>query len=291
MSRPTSRKALRAQRGAQPGTQPGVEALSPPAAPPQHPGRAAGHLAVVATPIGNLDDLSPRAQAALEQADVIACEDTRHSGRLLAHLGLKKRLVSLHEHNERQRLSQLLAHLDAGQRLAVISDAGTPLLSDPGYVLAREAAAAGHTLEPIPGPSAILAALVVSALPPYPFTFAGFPPPKSGKRRQFFRQYGQLGHTLVFFESPHRLIPSLEDAVAELGGRPAAIARELTKLHEEILRGPLTHLLAELRRRPALKGEFVVVVGRDDTGLATNALAPEQTELPDEEPQESRGSQ
>lgn len=220
-----------------------------------------GKLLVVATPIGNLDDLSPRAQAAFESADLVACEDTRHTGRLLAHLGIKKPLISLHEHNERQRLPRLLADLEEGKVIALASDAGTPLLSDPGFLLVREAAARGVRIEPIPGPAAPLAALVVSGLPPYPFTFAGFSPPKSGKRRTFFKQWADLGHTLIFFESPHRLIPSLEDAIAVLGDRPVAVARELTKLHEEVLRGPLSEVLEKLRGRPALKGEFVIVVG------------------------------
>lgn len=220
-----------------------------------------GRLLVVATPIGNLDDLSPRARAAFESADLIACEDTRHTGRLLAHLGIKKTLVSLHEHNERQRLPRLLAGLQDGKTIAVASDAGTPLLSDPGFLLVREAAALGVRIEPIPGPAAPLAALVVSGLPPYPFTFAGFPPPKTGKRRTFYKHWKDLGHTLVLFESPHRLLASLEDALTELGNRPAAIARELTKLHEEVLRGNLSELLEELKGRPALKGEFVVVIG------------------------------
>jgi 16S rRNA (cytidine1402-2'-O)-methyltransferase len=220
-----------------------------------------GKLLVVATPIGNLDDLSPRARAAFESADLVACEDTRHTGRLLAHLGIKKPLVSLHEHNERQRLPRLLADLHAGKTVALASDAGTPLLSDPGFLLVREAVAAGIRIEPIPGPAAPIAALVVSGLPPYPFTFAGFPPPKTGKRRSFYKGWADLGHTLVVFESPHRLLASLEDALAELGDRPAAVARELTKMHEEVLRGKLSDLLEELKGRPSLKGEFVVVIG------------------------------
>jgi len=224
----------------------------------------AGKLLVVATPIGNLDDLSPRARAAFESADLVACEDTRHTGRLLAHLGIKKPLVSLHEHNERQRLPRLLADLREGRTIALASDAGTPLLSDPGFVLVREAAAEGFRIEPIPGPAAPLAALVVSGLPPYPFTFAGFPPPKTGKRRAFYRGWADLGHTLILFESPHRLLASLEDALAELGDRPAAIARELTKMHEEVLRGRLSELLAELKSRPSLRGEFVMVIGPAD---------------------------
>ena len=220
-----------------------------------------GKLLVVATPIGNLDDLSHRAKAAFEEADLIACEDTRHTGRLLAHLGIKKPLVSVHEHNERQRLPRLLADLAEGKTIALASDAGTPLLSDPGFVLVREAAANGIRVEPIPGPSAILTALVASGLPPHPFTFAGFPPPKSGKRRTFYKTWAPLGHTLIYFESPHRILPSLSDALAEMGDRPAAIGRELTKMHEEVLRGTLSELLEELRKRPSLKGEFVVVVG------------------------------
>jgi len=220
-----------------------------------------GKLLVVATPIGNLDDLSPRARAAFESADLVACEDTRHTGRLLAHLGIRKPLLSLHEHNERQRLPRLLADLREGRTIALASDAGTPLLSDPGFVLVREAAAAGIRIEPVPGAAAPLAALVVSGLPPYPFTFAGFPPPKTGKRRAFYRGWAGLGHTLIVFESPHRLLASLEDALAELGDRPVAIARELTKMHEEVLRGKLSELLAELKARASLKGEFVVVIG------------------------------
>ncbi len=221
----------------------------------------AGRLVVVATPIGNLEDLTPRARRALEEADLVACEDTRRTGRLLAGLGIERRLLSLHEHNERARLPRLLAALAAGQTVALVSDAGTPLLSDPGFVLVRAAAAAGVRVEPIPGASAILAALVISGLPPHPFTFAGFPPPKSGKRRRFYARFAALQHTLVFFESPHRLVPSLEDARAELGDRPAAVTRELTKLHEEVLRGTLAELAATLGERASLKGELTIVVG------------------------------
>ncbi len=220
-----------------------------------------GKVIVVSSPIGNLDDVSPRARAALEEADLVACEDTRHSGRLLAHLGIKKRLVSMHEHNERRRLPALLESLEEGAVVAVLSDAGTPLVSDPGFLLVREAAARGFRIEPIPGPSACLAALVAAALPPYPFTFAGFPPRSGKRRRRFFRRFAELSHTLVFFESPHRLLVSLADAGSELGERPAAVCRELTKLHEEVLRGTLESIHRELAGRPSLKGEFVLVVG------------------------------
>jgi 16S rRNA (cytidine1402-2'-O)-methyltransferase len=220
-----------------------------------------GRLLIVATPIGNLGDLSERAARTLAEADVVACEDTRRSGRLLHHLGLERRLLSLHEHNERQRLPGLLERLEAGATVALVSDAGTPLLSDPGYVLVREAIARGVTVSVVPGPSAALAALVLSGLPPHPFTFLGFPPPKSGRRRAFYRRFAALDHTLVVFESPHRLPASLTDALAELGNRDAALARELTKLHEEVLRAPLEEILAAVEARGALKGEIVLVVG------------------------------
>ncbi len=220
-----------------------------------------GKLTIVATPIGNLEDLSPRARSTLVEADLVACEDTRHTGRMLARLGIEARLISLHEHNERQRVPHLLEQLDSGLQVALVSDAGTPLLSDPGFVLVREAAAKAIPVEHVPGASAILAALVVSALPPYPFSFLGFPPPRQGKRRRFFARFSDLEHTLVFFESPHRIVASLEDAQETWGDRPAAVGRELTKLHEETLRGRISEIHADLAARPSIKGEFTVVVG------------------------------
>lgn len=233
-----------------------------PAMPPQDDERPrGGTLLVVATPIGNLADLSPRARDCFAQADRIACEDTRRTGRLLAQLGIKRPLVSLHEHNERKRLPRLLQALEEGETVALASDAGTPLVSDPGFLLVREAVARGVRVEPIPGPSAPLAALVASGLPPHPFTFCGFPPPKRGKRRTFYGRFAELDHTLVVFESPHRMLASLEDALEVLGDRPAALGRELTKMHEEILRGPLSEILETLRQRPSLKGELVLVIG------------------------------
>ena len=220
-----------------------------------------GRLQVVSTPIGNLDDLSARARRALAEADLVVCEDTRHTGRLLARLGLEKKLVSLHEHNERSRAPGLVEDLLAGATIALVSDAGTPLLSDPGFVLVREAIAAGVPVEPLPGASAALAALVVSGLPPYPFTVAGFPPPKSGKRRTFYSRFAELGHTLVVFESPHRVLASLDDAIQVLGDREAALGRELTKMHEEVVRGRLSEIRKELAARAAIKGEITLVVG------------------------------
>lgn len=223
-------------------------------------GPASGTLVVVATPIGHLDDLSPRGRAAFESADLVACEDTRRTGLLLAHLGIKRPMLSLHEHNERRRLPRLMEALEEGKKLVLASDAGTPLVSDPGFLLVREAAERGVRIEPVPGPSALLAALVVSGLPPHPFTFAGFPPPKGGKRRTFYRRFRDLEHTLVVYESPHRLLKSLGDALEELGDRPAVVARELTKMHEEVLRGRLSEILEQLESRPSLKGEYVLVV-------------------------------
>jgi 16S rRNA (cytidine1402-2'-O)-methyltransferase len=222
-----------------------------------------GRLLVVATPIGNLGDLSPRAREAFEQADRVACEDTRHTGRLLAQLGIKRPLVSLHEHNERRRVPRLLEALEGGETIALASDAGTPLVSDPGFLLVREAVERGVRVEPIPGPSALLAALVASGLPPHPFTFCGFPPPKRGKRRTFYGRFAELGHTLVVFESPHRVLASLEDALEALGDRQAVLGRELTKLHEELVRGSLSEILDDLRARPSVKGEMVLVIGKE----------------------------
>jgi 16S rRNA (cytidine1402-2'-O)-methyltransferase len=220
-----------------------------------------GKLQIVATPIGNLADLSDRAREALASADVVACEDTRRTGRLMASLGLRTRLLSVHEHNERQRLPSLIAALEGGECVVLVSDAGTPLLSDPGFLLVRESVARGIPVEALPGPSAALCALVVSGLPPLPFTFAGFAPPKSGKRQTFYRRFGELGHTFVVFESPHRILASLEDAHNVLGSRPAALARELTKLHEEVVRGTLGEILEEMRSRGSIKGEIVLVIG------------------------------
>jgi 16S rRNA (cytidine1402-2'-O)-methyltransferase len=223
-----------------------------------------GTLYLLATPIGNLDDLSARARRCLEEADLVACEDTRRTGRLLQHLGLKKRLLSFHEHNERQRVPQVLEHLVNGEAVVLVSDAGTPLLSDPGYTLVREAAREHIAIEHVAGPSAVIAALVLSALPPYPFTFLGFSPPRRGKRRNFYIRFKDLGHTVVLFESPQRLVSSLEDALEILGDRPAAVARELTKLHEEVVRGTLSELIADFGQRQSIKGEVTLVIALQD---------------------------
>ena len=223
----------------------------------------AGKLQIVSTPIGNLGDLSARAREALASADLVACEDTRRTGLLLSRLGIKRPLLSLHEHNERQRVPGILERLEAGETVALVSDAGTPVVADPGFVLVREATEQGIRVEAIPGPSAILTALVASGLPPLPFSFAGFPPHKGGKRRTFYERWSEEDHTVIFFESPHRIVKSLRD-LAEVAGpeRPCAVGRELTKQYEEILRGPAQEILETLEARDSVKGELVIVLGR-----------------------------
>lgn len=223
-----------------------------------------GRLVLVATPIGNLDDISDRARSALADVDLIACEDTRRTGLLLQRLEIARRpLLSLHEHNETRRLPEVLRRLADGQSIALVSDAGTPLVSDPGFKLVRAAIEGGIPIDGIPGPSAPVLALVLSGLPPLPFTFAGFAPAKHGARRRLFERFADLDHTLVLFESPHRLVTCLEDAAEVLGPRRAAVAREMTKLHQEVARGSLSELAAEFRSRPGVKGEITLVVAAD----------------------------
>lgn len=221
-----------------------------------------GRLQVVATPIGNLADLSERARAALAGADVIAAEDTRHTGALLKALGIATPLVSLHEHNESQRAPALLARLAAGECVALVSDAGTPLLSDPGFELVQRAVQAGYEVSAVPGASAITAALAVAALPTDRFCFEGFLPARERERRAALAALAHEPRTLVFFEAPHRIVAALADMAAELGAdRPAVVARELTKVHETIYRGTLGELAARAREESNLaRGEITVVV-------------------------------
>ena len=226
-----------------------------------------GRLVIVATPIGNLDDASPRSVAALADADLVACEDTRRTGLLIQRLGIeKKRLLSLHEHNESRRLPEILEHVSTGASVALVSDAGTPLVSDPGYRLVRAAIERDLHVESTPGPSAPILALVLSGLPPLPFTFAGFPPPKRGARQRFLQRFADLDHTLVLFEAPHRLLACLEDGLQVLGARRAVVAREMTKVHEEVVRGRLDDLVAEFAHRPSIKGEITLVIAASDSG-------------------------
>jgi 16S rRNA (cytidine1402-2'-O)-methyltransferase len=217
-------------------------------------------LYLVATPIGNLGDVSLRALSVLARADLIAAEDTRHSKKLLFHFGIGGELTPYHEHNAERMRPLLLARVRAGFSVALISDAGTPLISDPGYKLVREALDEGLLVTSIPGPSAVLAALTSAGLPTDTFLFAGFLPPKSGPRRTRLEELRGVPATLVFFESAPRLPKSLADMAELLGPREAAIAKELTKLHETVTRGTLDRLAGELSGSETLKGEFVVVI-------------------------------
>nr|WP_312846317.1 16S rRNA (cytidine(1402)-2'-O)-methyltransferase [Marinobacter arenosus] len=224
---------------------------------------------MVATPIGNLDDLSPRAAAILARVDVVAAEDTRHSGRLLQHLGLQKRLVALHDHNERDRAGSILDELARGRSVALISDAGTPLISDPGYVLVREARNRGFTVSPIPGPCALVAALSAAGLPTDRFLFVGFLPAKRTGRRAALEPLRKESATLVFYESPHRILDAMGDISAVLGeSREIVLGRELTKTFETFYSGTVAEVLGALEADPhGTKGEFVVMIrGADPVG-------------------------
>jgi 16S rRNA (cytidine1402-2'-O)-methyltransferase len=221
-----------------------------------------GRLAVISTPIGNLGDLSPRARDELAAAELVAAEDTRRTGQLLTTLGLSRPLVSLHEHNERERIDELLEKLRAGARIALVSDAGTPLLSDPGFELVRRVSLEGISVVAVPGPSAITAALSIAGLPTERFSFEGFLPARLGERRTRVAELAGESRTLVFFEAPHRIAESLEDLAAGFGAtRRAAVARELTKVFETVYRGTLAELAMQARSDTNFtRGEITVVV-------------------------------
>ncbi len=221
-------------------------------------------LHVVATPIGNLRDISLRALATLAAADLILAEDTRVTKVLLAHYGISTPLAAYHEHNANEMRPKVLAKLAAGGKLALVSDAGTPLVSDPGYRLVDDAVTAGHTVTGVPGPSAVLAALVVAGLPTDRFFFEGFLPPRTAARRARLTELGAIPATIVLFESPRRLTELLADAAAMLGARPAAVARELTKMHETVRRGSLPELAKLYAEGEMARGEIVVLIGQGD---------------------------
>jgi len=223
---------------------------------------AAGRLWVVATPIGNLDDLSPRAAEALRSAGLVAAEDTRHSAPLLARVGSNARMVALHEHNERDIAERIAASVLAGENVALIADAGTPLVSDPGFRVVRAVREAGGAVSPVPGPCAAIAALSVAGLPSDRFVFEGFLPSKSAARRERMRALASETRTLIFYESSHRIAESLADAVVEFGvAREAVLARELTKLFETIIAAPLGEVLSRVEADPnQQRGEFVLLV-------------------------------
>jgi 16S rRNA (cytidine1402-2'-O)-methyltransferase len=221
-----------------------------------------GVLYLVGSPIGNLEDITFRAIRVLKECDVIACEDTRRSRILLNHYGIDKPLVSYHDHNEVARSADLIARLHAGETVALISDAGMPLIADPGYRLVTAAIAQGIPVHPIPGPSALLSALAASGLAADAFHFAGFLPPKSGQRAAFLEAHKNEQATLVVYEAPHRIVEALADIDRIFGARPVVVAREMTKLHEEFLRGPARQILEVLEARDAVKGEITLLIGK-----------------------------
>ncbi len=219
-------------------------------------------LYVVATPIGNLEDMTPRALRVLESVALIAAEDTRHSGRLLSHFNIKTPMIAVHDHNERQQQQKIIEKLQQGDDIALISDAGTPLISDPGFVLVREVRAAGFRVVPLPGCCALIAALCAAGVRSDRFAFEGFPPAKSQQRLSFYTALAAENRTLMFYESPHRIVDSLRDVVAAFGAqRPIAIARELTKTFETFLSGSAEEVLLQVEADPnQRKGEFVLMV-------------------------------
>ena len=229
------------------------------------PHLATGTLFVVSTPIGNLEDISLRAIRVLREADVVAAEDTRHTAMLLQHYGIARPATSLHEHNEGRKVPALVDRLRAGAKIALVTDAGTPSVSDPGYRLVRAAVDAGVRVEAIPGASAVLAALVSSGLPTDSFVFAGFPPPKEAARDAWLEALRGERRTVVIFEAPHRILQTLKAALRVLGDRQVAVGRELTKLHEEVVRGSLSSVLEQLAPP---RGEYTVVIAGDSKAPA-----------------------
>ena len=218
-----------------------------------------GKLVIVGTPIGNLSDMPPRAIEALQSADVILCEDTRHTRKLLTHFRIDKPAERYDEHTEDEKAAHYIDRIEHGDVVAIVSDAGMPLVSDPGYRIVRIARERGIAIEPIPGPFAGVLALVASGIAPLPFTFLGFTPHRSGERRDFYRNAAELGHTFIVYESPERLIDSLEDALSVLGDTEATVAREMTKMHEEIVSGSVSEVLDQFRERPSIYGEITIV--------------------------------
>jgi 16S rRNA (cytidine1402-2'-O)-methyltransferase len=239
----------------------------------EHSMPAPGTLYVVATPIGNMDDITLRALKILQAVDRIAAEDTRRTGRLLTHHGIQTRLVSYHEHNERQRTGELLACLARGESIALVSDAGTPAISDPGYVLVHEAVQNGILVSPIPGPSAVITALSAAGLPTDAFLFLGFPPRKTGRRQRELQSLAAESRTLVWYESPHRIARFVEEVQRVFGERYAVIGREITKRYEEFLRGSLSELARQLGCRGDIKGEITLLVSGCDGADAKSTSA------------------
>ena len=219
-----------------------------------------GTLYIVATPIGNLEDITPRALRILRDVDTVACEDTRRTQGLLNHFGIKTKTISYHEHNERQRAEQLCQLLITGKNVALVSDAGTPLISDPGFRIVNAAIQQNIPVVSIPGPTALVTALTASGLASDQFFFAGFLPARANARRAKLQELRDMRATLIFYEAPHRIAKTLKDAVAVLGDRDAVVARELTKLHEEIARGSLVDLSRRFSQNVSVRGEMVLII-------------------------------
>jgi 16S rRNA (cytidine1402-2'-O)-methyltransferase len=230
----------------------------------------AGTLYLVATPIGNLADITHRALQILKEVSLIACEDTRHTQKLLNHYSINTKTISYHEHNEQQRSRQLIDLLKQGSDIAVVSDAGTPSISDPGFRLVRAAIEIEATVVPIPGPSALISALIAAGLPTDEFFFAGFLPARSNQRRARLNELKPIPGTLIFYEAPHRLGPALTDAYEVLGERKAVVARELTKVHEELKRGRLSELANHYSNEDNARGEIVVLIDRNVIDVASS---------------------
>ena len=223
-------------------------------------------LYIVATPIGNLEDITLRALRVLKEADLIACEDTRHTQKLLNHYGITTRTISYHEHNEASRAEELVRELEKSVRIALVTDAGMPGISDPGYRVVAKAVEHGIPVVPVPGASAFVAALAASGLPTDSFEFHGFLPPKSGQRRQVLESIKNSQQTQVFYEAPHRVKDAVEDVVEILGAnRQVVIAREVTKIHEEFVRGKAAEVLETLNSHPQVKGEITLLIGKSPT--------------------------
>lgn len=232
-----------------------------------------GTLYLVATPVGNLEDITLRALSILKEVDLIACEDTRHTAKLLTRFGIGTPRESYHKFNEQSRTARLIRKLREGKKIALVSDSGSPLVSDPGYELVTSCRREGIPVIPVPGPSAAIAALIASGLPADGFFFAGFLPARRPHRRRHLQQLADIPATIILFEAPHRLLASLEDMAAVLGARRAVIARELTKVHEEFLHGTLPELLGILQARPRIQGEITVVIDRGQ-GTAKTEVHP-----------------
>ena len=227
--------------------------------------KPSGTLYIVSTPIGNLQDITYRAVETLSAVSLIAAEDTRHSKKLLHHYGIKRRLISYFEHNRFTRIPQILTHLNDGKDVAVISDAGTPGISDPAYKLTRAAISANIRVETIPGPSAVLAGLIASGLPSDRFLFEGFLPPKKGRKKRLTALQDEQA-TIVFYESPRRLKRTLKDILDIIGDRPAVVTRELTKMNEEIIRGTVSELYSYFSKNGP-RGEIVLIIGKSDPNV------------------------